>query len=165
MLASSQIPRGVCEPSALKIRARLNFVISKKQKNTMKVFSCFWPTRKDSNLRPSESESDALSSCATGRNKLFLLYTRIALVGNDLQSLPLGIEFYKVVPLKTRRGAKLPSRQYSCGMRSLWRYPAVPDHSRGTSYRLRKSSALLVCALGTSLQKTLINRFLCAHHG
>ena len=27
----------------------------------------FWPTRKDSNLRPSESESDALSSCATGR--------------------------------------------------------------------------------------------------
>ena len=26
-----------------------------------------WPTRKDSNLRPSESESDALSSCATGR--------------------------------------------------------------------------------------------------
>ncbi len=25
-----------------------------------------WPTRKDSNLRPSESESDALSSCATG---------------------------------------------------------------------------------------------------
>ena len=28
-----------------------------------------WPTRKDSNLRPSESESDALSSCATGRNK------------------------------------------------------------------------------------------------
>ena len=27
----------------------------------------FWPTRKDLNLRPSESESDALSSCATGR--------------------------------------------------------------------------------------------------
>ena len=27
----------------------------------------FWPARKDSNLRPSESESDALSSCATGR--------------------------------------------------------------------------------------------------
>ena len=26
-----------------------------------------WPARKDSNLRPSESESDALSSCATGR--------------------------------------------------------------------------------------------------
>ena len=26
-----------------------------------------WPTRKDLNLRPSESESDALSSCATGR--------------------------------------------------------------------------------------------------
>ena len=26
----------------------------------------YWPTRKDSNLRPSESESDALSSCATG---------------------------------------------------------------------------------------------------
>ena len=27
----------------------------------------FWPARQDSNLRPSESESDALSSCATGR--------------------------------------------------------------------------------------------------
>ena len=29
-----------------------------------------WPTRKDSNLRPSESESDALSSCATGRYEI-----------------------------------------------------------------------------------------------
>ncbi len=33
-----------------------------------------WPARKDSNLRPSESESDALSSCATGRNIASLLY-------------------------------------------------------------------------------------------
>ena len=32
----------------------------------------FWPTRKDSNLRPSESESDALSSCATGRYFVYL---------------------------------------------------------------------------------------------
>lgn len=31
----------------------------------------FWPTRQDSNLRPSESESDALSSCATGRYALY----------------------------------------------------------------------------------------------
>ena len=31
----------------------------------------FWPARKDSNLRPSESESDALSSCATGRYSIF----------------------------------------------------------------------------------------------
>ena len=49
-------------------RARLNFVISKKRESTARVFSRFWPTRKDSNLRPSESESDALSSCATGRD-------------------------------------------------------------------------------------------------
>ena len=35
--------------------------------STSRNLSNFWPTRKDSNLRPSESESDALSSCATGR--------------------------------------------------------------------------------------------------
>ena len=38
-----------------------------KTKSTRVGAFCFWPTRKDSNLRPSESESDALSSCATGR--------------------------------------------------------------------------------------------------
>ena len=37
----------------------------------------FWPTRKDSNLRPSESESDALSSCATGRYEIVLHYYSI----------------------------------------------------------------------------------------
>ena len=35
--------------------------------STSRNLSNFWPARKDSNLRPSESESDALSSCATGR--------------------------------------------------------------------------------------------------
>ena len=39
-----------------------------KRKLTQKRKLWDWPTRKDSNLRPSESESDALSSCATGRN-------------------------------------------------------------------------------------------------
>ena len=38
-----------------------------KRKLTQKRKLWDWPTRKDSNLRPSESESDALSSCATGR--------------------------------------------------------------------------------------------------
>ena len=33
-------------------------------------YEVFWPTRMDSNHRPSESESDALSSCATGRCKM-----------------------------------------------------------------------------------------------
>ena len=33
----------------------------------------FWPTRQDSNLRPSESESDALSSWATGSYSVFRL--------------------------------------------------------------------------------------------
>ena len=54
----------VCEPSAL--CARSNFV-AVKIKSTYTGCFLFWPTRKDSNLRPSESESDALSSCATGR--------------------------------------------------------------------------------------------------
>ena len=34
----------------------------------------FWPARRDSNTRPSESESDALSDCATGG--LFFLFLR-----------------------------------------------------------------------------------------
>ena len=38
-------------------------------KNTPLRGVFYWPTRKDSNLRPSESESDALSSCATGRER------------------------------------------------------------------------------------------------
>ena len=38
-----------------------------QQKRHPRGVSFYWPTRKDSNLRPSESESDALSSCATGR--------------------------------------------------------------------------------------------------
>ncbi len=40
----------------------------RRSKTEAQVCLCLaWPTRKDSNLRPSESESDALSSCATGR--------------------------------------------------------------------------------------------------
>ena len=35
--------------------------------STSRNLSNFWPTRQDSNLRPRESESRALSSCATGR--------------------------------------------------------------------------------------------------
>ena len=41
-------------------------ILSKKKKSLIAT-SFFWPARKDLNLRPSESESDALSSCATGR--------------------------------------------------------------------------------------------------
>ena len=35
---------------------------------------CFWPARTDSNRWPSESESDALSSCATGRYECIIPY-------------------------------------------------------------------------------------------
>ena len=42
-----------------------------KKQTPRKWGVCFWPTRQDSNLRPSESESDALSSCATGRYALY----------------------------------------------------------------------------------------------
>ena len=47
-----------------------------KKKMTDKDFVLvghLWPARKDSNLRPSESESDALSSCATGRYCLIII--------------------------------------------------------------------------------------------
>ena len=47
-----------------------------------------WPTRKDSNLRPSESESDALSSCATGRygiRTLLLYHTRFEIASPFLK--------------------------------------------------------------------------------
>ena len=70
MLASSQIPCGMRTFSArLRSHARSNFVISKNKKTPTRSVFCSWPTRKDLNLRPSESESDALSSCATGRYK------------------------------------------------------------------------------------------------
>ena len=57
------------------IRAECRSVFEKKdltdQYPPKKVqMSEVWPTRKDSNLRPSESESDALSSCATGRYEI-----------------------------------------------------------------------------------------------
>ena len=51
----------------------------KTKKHPQGVLFCFWPTRKDSNLRPSESESDALSSCATGRNIKLNAKVKIAL--------------------------------------------------------------------------------------
>ena len=38
-----------------------------KKQQTAKSVCCFWPARQDLNLRPRESESRALSSCATGR--------------------------------------------------------------------------------------------------
>ena len=44
-----------------------------QRKTTSLCLSFFWPARKDSNLRPSESESDALSSWATGRYKICTL--------------------------------------------------------------------------------------------
>ena len=47
-----------------------------KRKKTDKDFvlvGLLWPARKDSNLRPSESESDALSSCATGSYCLIII--------------------------------------------------------------------------------------------
>ena len=36
-----------------------------------------WPTRKDSNLRPQESESCALSSCATGSYLVIIAQIRV----------------------------------------------------------------------------------------
>ena len=49
-------------------RVRILYSMVKHKKTTPLKRCCFlWPARKDSNLRPSESESDALSSCATGR--------------------------------------------------------------------------------------------------
>ena len=43
------------------------------KKSSFRRTRIFWPARKDSNLRPSESESDALSSCATGRDVSLLI--------------------------------------------------------------------------------------------
>ena len=43
------------------------------KKNPSLATWIFWPTRQDSNLRPQESESCALSSCATGRNIICLI--------------------------------------------------------------------------------------------
>ena len=68
-----QAPNGLrleCEPSALGYATRkVKFCDKQKRKHPYGCF-LFWPTRKDSNLRPSESESDALSSCATGRYEI-----------------------------------------------------------------------------------------------
>ena len=41
--------------------------IEQKSKTAIEAVLLFWPTRTDLNRWPSESESDALSSCATGR--------------------------------------------------------------------------------------------------
>ena len=54
-------------------RARSNFVIEQRKKWSARLHFFLWPTRKDSNLRPSESESDALSSCATGRDAFVII--------------------------------------------------------------------------------------------
>ena len=43
------------------------YIHNKKGTFVHQKFLFCWPARKDLNLRPSESESDALSSCATGR--------------------------------------------------------------------------------------------------
>ena len=51
----------------------------------------FWPTRKDLNLRPSESESDALSSCATGRNIKLNAKVKIALKINPSEFAARGL--------------------------------------------------------------------------
>ena len=56
-----------------------------KKFDKSKLVEFFWPTRKDSNLRPSESESDALSSCATGRDELILPFATFN-VGADTPS-------------------------------------------------------------------------------
>ena len=42
------------------------FAKLKRKRNTIGVTLSFWPARRDSNPRSSESESAALSSCATG---------------------------------------------------------------------------------------------------
>ena len=42
-----------------------------KKNTTHEGWCSFWPTRADSNRWPSESESDALSSCATGRYEYY----------------------------------------------------------------------------------------------
>ena len=59
-----------------------------KSDKILSNFAAFsWPARKDLNLRPSESESDALSSCATGRNIKLSCDS-----SENLQSLPLGVK-------------------------------------------------------------------------
>ena len=114
-------------------RERANFVIS-KTKSTREGCFLFWPTRKDSNLRPSESESDALSSCATGRNIKFLG----TLPDKNLQSLPLGVRCLQTAPLLYGSCSLLLAWQDTAvgGMRSLTRYPADPVHSYVAYLRL-----------------------------
>ena len=48
------------------------------------IIQGFWPTRADSNRWPSESESDALSSCATGRYYFIILSQKALLVKHIL---------------------------------------------------------------------------------
>ena len=60
--------RAACEPASLTRQVRVGRAKDRAPHTRCPVF---WPTRQDSNLRPSESESDALSSCATGRYALY----------------------------------------------------------------------------------------------
>ena len=72
---AKQIFHAVSKASAFHLPVRANFVEKSTHLSTRQMCAFFWPARKDSNLRPSESESDALSSCATGRFSLPIYYT------------------------------------------------------------------------------------------
>ena len=93
--ALMQMPQAVCEPSALaQPSCKVELCDKQRKKPPHEGWFFLWPTRKDSNLRPSESESDALSSCATGRYGIkFLILTKEDLYlhdGRSLFSLRLG---------------------------------------------------------------------------
>ena len=64
-----------------------------KNDKILSNFVVFWPARKDLNLRPSESESDALSSCATGR---YIKLAQIILYHNKSRNATQKIKKFKI---------------------------------------------------------------------
>ena len=141
------------------LRARLSFVIIQKKKTPQGCFS-FWPTRKDSNLRPSESESDALSSCATGRY-LFKIQVAYATPSEFAARGSICVNYALCADCTPH----LLAWQYTAGgMRSLTRYPAfLLKHSRISSWSKPHS----LCSLFLRIRNDKNNHqlFLSAHHG
>ena len=79
---SNRMQPGLCPTVSVTRRAigrfALRFFVMKKAPQHQKGSGAYriWPTRQDSNLRPQESESCALSSCATGRYIACILYNK-----------------------------------------------------------------------------------------